>query len=67
MRLTSFQQPELRDEDDEVIQEGAYSKKNPLCNVQNNGILDYINNNLVVHQNEIESLKSRIEALEAGR
>lgn len=65
MRLTTFQQPEIRDENDNVVQDGAYSKKNPLCNLQNNGILDYINNNLVVHQNKILELEQRIAALES--
>lgn len=67
MRLTIFQQPELRDEDDNIIQEGVYSKKSPLANSQNTGILDYINNNLICHENEIQALRARISALENAK
>lgn len=47
MELTSFQNPQIRDSNDNIIQAGAYGKNSPFCNAQNTGILDYINNNLM--------------------
>ena len=46
MKKTTFQLPELRDESDNIIQEGTYGKASPLVNSDNTGVLDYINNNL---------------------
>lgn len=46
MNKTSFQHPELRNEFDEIIQNGAYGKNTAFCNPQNTGVVDYINNNL---------------------
>lgn len=59
MQLTSFQPPELRDANNNVIQEGTYSVKNGvLANAQNTGVLDYINNNLQALQNNVVGLQS---------
>lgn len=52
MNLTSFQAPEIRDSNDNIIQAGAYGKNTAFCNGQNTGILDYINNNLLALQND---------------
>lgn len=46
MKKTVYQTPELRDENDNIIQTGAYGKKSPLVNSTNDGAFDYINNNL---------------------
>lgn len=46
MKKTTYQIPELRDENDNIIQSGTYGKNSPLCNATNDGVLDYINNNL---------------------
>ncbi len=46
MKRTTFQHPELRDANDNIIQEGTYGKESPLVNSTNDGVLDYINNNL---------------------
>lgn len=52
MKLTTFQHPELRDANDNIIQEGTYGKASPLVNGDNTGVLDYINNNLeALHDN----------------
>lgn len=45
MRQQAFQPGEIRDENDNIIQEGAYGKKTPLANGQNSGIIDYMINN----------------------
>jgi hypothetical protein len=47
MKQTTFQHPELRDANDNIIQEGTYGKASPLVNSDNTGVLDYINNNLM--------------------
>lgn len=46
MKKTTYQIPEIRDEKDNIIQPGTYGKNSPLCNDTNDGVLDYINNNL---------------------
>ena len=47
MKRTTYQVPELRDENDNIIQAGTYGKTSPLVNSDNTGVLDYINNNLM--------------------
>lgn len=46
MRKQAFQHAELRDENDNIIQEGAYGKESALANSQNDGFIDYVMNNL---------------------
>ena len=46
MKKTTYQIPEIRDENDNIIQSGTYGKNSPLCSDTNDGVLDYINNNL---------------------
>lgn len=46
MKRQAYQHPELRDANDNIIQEGTYGKESPLVNSTNDGVLDYINNNL---------------------
>lgn len=45
MKPQAFQPGELRDEHDQIIRAGAYGKKTPFANSENNAILDYIMNN----------------------
>ena len=45
MKRQAFQNGEIRDENDTIISEGAYSKKTAFANKTNDGILDYIINN----------------------
>ena len=47
MKQTTFQPPEIRDANDNIIQAGTYGKASPLANSDNTGVLDYINNNLM--------------------
>lgn len=47
MKQTTFQHPEIRDANDNIIQTGTYGKTSPLANSDNTGVLDYINNNLM--------------------
>lgn len=46
MRPQAYQTPEIRDENDSIIQQGTFGKKTAFVNSQNDGILDYIINNL---------------------
>ena len=46
MRPTMFQHAELRDEDDQIVQQGTYGKNSPLSNATNDGWIDYVMNNL---------------------
>lgn len=45
MKPQTFQHPEIRDENDNIIQPGAFGKNTPFCTKDNRGILDYIINN----------------------
>lgn len=47
MKQTTYQLPELRDANNNIIQEGTYGRESPLVNSDNTGVLDYINNNLM--------------------
>ena len=46
MRPQTFQHPEIRDENDNIIQPGAFGKNTPFCTKGNDGILDFIANDL---------------------
>lgn len=46
MKKQTFQHAELRDEHNEIIQEGTYGKYSDFSNEQNNGFIDYVMNNL---------------------
>lgn len=46
MKKTTYQVPEIRDENNNIVQSGTYGKNSTLCNDTNDGVLDYINNNL---------------------
>ena len=46
MIKTSYQTPELRNANDEVVQEGAFGKNTALTNSTNDGWIDYVMNDL---------------------
>lgn len=46
MKRQAYQVPEIRDENNNIIQEGTYGRTSPLVTIDNTGVLDYINNNL---------------------
>ena len=46
MIKTSYQTPELRDSNDNIVQEGAFGKNTALSNSTNDGWIDYVVNNL---------------------
>ena len=58
MKKTTYQIPEIRDEKDNIIQSGTYGKNSPLCNETNDGVLDYINNNLEYLKSTQDSIQS---------
>ena len=54
MRKQAFQHAEIRDENDNIISNGAYGKNTALSNKQNDGWVDYVMNNLERLQESIE-------------
>ena len=58
MKKTTYQVPEIRDENDNIIQSGTYGKNSTLCNDTNDGVLDYINNNLEYLKSTHDSMDS---------
>ena len=46
MRKQTFQHAEIRDENDNIISNGAYGKNTALSNAQNDGWVDYVMNNI---------------------
>lgn len=46
MTPTSYQKPEIRDSNDNIIQQGAFGKNTALSNATNDGWIDYVANNL---------------------
>ena len=58
MKKTTYQIPEIRDEKDNIVQSGTYGKNSPLCNETNDGVLDYINNNLEYLKSTQDSIQS---------
>lgn len=46
MLKQAYQKPEIRDASDNIIQQGTYGKKTAFTASTNDGVLDYINNNL---------------------
>lgn len=46
MKRTTYQVPELRDENDNIIQDGTFGKHSAFSNATNDGAFDYILNNL---------------------
>lgn len=53
MKPQAFQPGEIRDENDNIIQNGAYGKLSAFVNAQNDGILDYLMNNLETLNNAV--------------
>lgn len=53
MKRTTYQVPELRDENDNIIQEGTFGKKTPLANAEGTGWIDYV-------ANDLEALRSAL-------
>lgn len=58
MRPTTYQVPQIRDENNRIIQDGAWGKDTDFSNVQNTGILDYIINNLEYLRNEARMIST---------
>lgn len=46
MKRQAYQHPELRDANDNIIQDGAFGKKTPLANADGTGWIDYVANDL---------------------
>ena len=46
MRPQTFQHPEIRDENDSIVQHGAFGKNTPFCTKSNDGIFDHFANDI---------------------
>lgn len=66
MKKTTYQIPEIRDENDNIIQSGTYGKNSPLCNATNDGVLDYINNNLEYLKSTQSSIQKYLESTQGS-
>lgn len=56
MKKTTYQVPEIRDENDNIIQEGTFGKKSAFVNSTNSGAFDYIVNDLeALHDAQTDS------------
>lgn len=65
MKRQAYQRPELRDADNNIIQEGTYGKESPLVNGDNTGVLDYINNNLEALRDNINGSRVYVKNKDA--
>lgn len=65
MKRQAYQHPELRDANDNIIQEGPYGKESPLVNSTNDGVLDYINNNLEALRDNINGSRIYVKNKDA--
>lgn len=58
MRPQAFQYGQLRDENDNIIRDGAYGKDTPIVNARNEGVLDYVMNNFDVVWAAIQAIEA---------
>ncbi|WP_276691282.1 hypothetical protein [Acidaminococcus massiliensis] len=65
MKRTIFQHPTILDDQGNVIQQGTYSKESPLVNSTNDGVLDYINNNLEALRDNINGSRVYVKNKDA--
>lgn len=63
MKPQAFQPGEIRDENDNIIQNGAYGKLSAFVNAQNDGILDYIMNNFDVLYAQIPNGRAYVKSV----
>lgn len=54
----AFQHAELRDANDNIIQQGAYGKRSALANSTNDGWIDFVMNNLEVLYDDEDGIKA---------
>ena len=52
----AFEHAELRDANDNIIQQGAYGKHSPLANETNDAWIDFVMNNLEVLYDDYEDI-----------
>lgn len=60
MKKQTYQAPEIRDANNDVVQAGTYGRYTPLANADNTGVLDYINNNLEALHDMLSSQKTYV-------
>ena len=62
MIKTTYQTPELRDANDNVVQQGAFGKNTALSNATNDGWIDYVMNDLEVLHDTIGDSSASLDA-----
>lgn len=63
MKPQAYQIPELRDENDNIIQKGTFSIKNDrIYTEDNNGTLDYIVNNLEALRKKADEVSAKVSS-----
>lgn len=60
MKKQTYQAPEIRDANNDIVQAGTYGRYTPLANADNTGVLDYINNNLEALHDMLSSQKTYV-------
>lgn len=66
MRKQAFQHAEIRDENDNIVNNGAYGKNTALSNAQNDGWIDHVMNNLeYLYENGTGGSNSNIAIINA--
>ena len=58
MNKTTYQTPEIRDANDNIVQQGAFGKNTALSNATNNGWTDYVVNDLEALHDSIGDITS---------
>ena len=62
MIKTTYQTPEIRDANDNIVQQGSFGKTTPLTNSTNNGWTDYVVNDLEALHDGLTTTQSAVTA-----
>lgn len=65
MKKTTYQVPEIRDENDNIIQDGTFGKHSAFSNATNDGAFDYILNNLEALRDNINGSRIYVKNKDA--
>lgn len=63
MKKTTYQKPEIRDSDGNIVQTGVFGYNSAFTNSTHDGVLDYIFNDLEALNDEVTSIKAAVAAI----
>lgn len=63
MKKTTYQKPEIRDSDGNIVQTGVFGYNSAFTNSTYDGVLDYIFNDLEALNDEVTSIKAAVAAI----